>query len=1089
MTMKRLNKGFAVVVMVLLCCLFCSVFAFGVSALTMGTPTAQERITLEPPVIYNSQGQLAHRVLVSGSGLGRIAVVDENNNTLWELKHAGLWNEVNDADMLPNGDIIFCASSTGDCVVRLITPNYTDGTYTQKWEYKVPGGADNHTCQPIDDNGFLICEAYNDYVRIVELDANGNIRKTVGGKDMPIEGFSDATGGVHGKVRQIFKTDAGTYLLSHFTKELTVEVNDQGTVLHSWPYGGFTARKLANGNVLISGGDFKLVTELTEDGELVWQLNAKDIPGFELSFPANITRLPNGNTVIANWLGHGATDSIYPVAEVTPDKQVVWSLGSGDTAAVSNFMILDELNVSFKTESVVPDANTATGNYRSLLDAAASAVTGKVYVADYTNKSVQVIDSATNQPVVVIGLELEPNCVLVTTDGSKLYVGAGGAQGVVYEINTATNKVIATVRVGHTPTALALSADGKTLYAANRFTNDVSVVDLTAGTETGRIAATREPMGMVLHGNKLYVGGHLPAGTALEQVVASEMVVIDLAAGKVNKVLELPDGSTDLKDMAITPDGKYIYVTHTLGRYTVATTHLDRGWIYTNAISEISTADDSLTATVLVDDMNKGAGNPWGIVATHDTLYVTVAGTGELLVIDRIAMREKIDGVTNGTVYEKGYLTCKEDIANDLTFLATMKQRIDLGTEGPRGAALCGDQLYIANYFSGSVTCVDTNNLKKQTAIAFATSLEETTERLGEKLWNDATLCYQNWQSCASCHPDARVDGLNWDNLNDGIGTPKQAKSMLYTFERGRVMATGIRPDAMTAVRAGFKYILFNAGATDEQYNAIADYLKALEPVDSPYLVDGQLSENALKGRDLFYGKAGCASCHSSDVLSQDILVNNYTQTGIESRGLTVVPLVEVWRTAPYAYDGRFATILDFMSAEIPATAQKVNALTEQEKADLVEFVLSLSNEASLEKPDIEEPCQHDREEGWTYDDNGHWHRCKNCEDKGEVVPHVCDQEIAKDAYIAAPATCTEPAKYYKSCICGYTDKAETFDYGEALGHEYGDDEICDICGYDKSGEIAPTGEIIALWIAAAVCVIALAAAAVMFGMRRKIKQ
>lgn len=31
--------------------------------------------------------------------------------------------------------------------------------------------------------------------------------------------------------------------------------------------------------------------------------------------------------------------------------------------------------------------------------------------------------------------------------------------------------------------------------------------------------------------------------------------------------------------------------------------------------------------------------------------------------------------------------------------------------------------------------------------------------RIGEMLFNDARPCFQHWQSCASCHPDARVDG------------------------------------------------------------------------------------------------------------------------------------------------------------------------------------------------------------------------------------------------------------------------------------------------------------------------------------------
>lgn len=59
------------------------------------------------------------------------------------------------------------------------------------------------------------------------------------------------------------------------------------------------------------------------------------------------------------------------------------------------------------------------------------------------------------------------------------------------------------------------------------------------------------------------------------------------------------------------------------------------------------------------------------------------------------------------------------------------------------------------------------------------------------------------------------------------------------------------------------------------------------------------------------------------------------------------------------------------------------------------------------------------------------------------IPPHVHDfcEEIVKDKYSAAPATCTAAAKYYKSCACGTSSKdtAEpaTFTVGNPLGHEY----------------------------------------------------
>ncbi len=47
---------------------------------------------------------------------------------------------------------------------------------------------------------------------------------------------------------------------------------------------------------------------------------------------------------------------------------------------------------------------------------------------------------------------------------------------------------------------------------------------------------------------------------------------------------------------------------------------------------------------------------------------------------------------------------------------------------------------------------------------------------------------------------------------------------------------------------------------------------------------------------------------------------------------------------------------------------------------------------------------------------------------------HIYDQNIVSDAYKASDATCTEPAIYYQSCVCGETG-AETFISGTAKGH------------------------------------------------------
>lgn len=61
-----------------------------------------------------------------------------------------------------------------------------------------------------------------------------------------------------------------------------------------------------------------------------------------------------------------------------------------------------------------------------------------------------------------------------------------------------------------------------------------------------------------------------------------------------------------------------------------------------------------------------------------------------------------------------------------------------------------------------------------------------------------------------------------------------------------------------------------------------------------------------------------------------------------------------------------------------------------------------------------------------------------NVNTDGDVCKHIYTEK-ADATYLKSAATCTEKAVYYKSCsLCGEKDTA-TFEYGEALGHAYGD--------------------------------------------------
>jgi cytochrome c peroxidase len=216
---------------------------------------------------------------------------------------------------------------------------------------------------------------------------------------------------------------------------------------------------------------------------------------------------------------------------------------------------------------------------------------------------------------------------------------------------------------------------------------------------------------------------------------------------------------------------------------------------------------------------------------------------------------------------------------------------------------------------------------------------------LGERLFHDATISHQGWQSCASCHPDGRADALNWDLLNDGVGNPKNTKSLVWSHRTPPAMSHGVRGNAEKAVRSGLRNILF-ALRPEAEASAIDEYLKGLRPVPSPYLVGGGLSEAARRGQRLFDDpKVGCAQCHPAPLFTDQKSYTVGTQNRTDRRGdrFDTPTLVECWRTAPYLHDGSAAALQEVLTTRNPEDEHgHTSHLTPADIQDLTAYVRSL---------------------------------------------------------------------------------------------------------------------------------------------------
>jgi cytochrome c peroxidase len=112
--------------------------------------------------------------------------------------------------------------------------------------------------------------------------------------------------------------------------------------------------------------------------------------------------------------------------------------------------------------------------------------------------------------------------------------------------------------------------------------------------------------------------------------------------------------------------------------------------------------------------------------------------------------------------------------------------------------------------------------------------------------------------------------------------------------------------------------------------------------VPSPYLDEGGLNKAAKRGRKLFE-KAGCVQCHPEPLFTNLRTYNVGSGLGRHLETAFDTPtLVENWRTAPFLYDGRAATVKEVVTIFNPGdTHGRTSGLSEKEIDDLVEYVLS----------------------------------------------------------------------------------------------------------------------------------------------------
>ena len=278
---------------------------------------------------------------------------------------------------------------------------------------------------------------------------------------------------------------------------------------------------------------------------------------------------------------------------------------------------------------------------------------------------------------------------------------------------------------------------------------------------------------------------------------------------------------------------------------------------------------------------------------------------------------------------------------------------------------------------------------------------------LGRVLFYDSRLSQNGSVSCASCHVQANgfSDPSRFSAGFEGGLTGRNSMGLAFSryyasghafwderagsFEEQALMPIqdpvemGMTLDEVVARIDGTPFygpLFADAFGTDEVTperigKALAQFARSIVPFDTRYDEGralqppgppGQtplstLTESENRGMAIFFGPARCSMCHAGDLFVLPEPANNGLDSTITDEGagdgrFKSPSLRNIGLTAPYMHDGRFATleeVLDHYDSgikESPSLDPRLDGrglnLTEQEKADVIAFLHTLTDES-----------------------------------------------------------------------------------------------------------------------------------------------
>ncbi|CAN5527710.1 hypothetical protein BH09MYX1_BH09MYX1_45310 [soil metagenome] len=210
---------------------------------------------------------------------------------------------------------------------------------------------------------------------------------------------------------------------------------------------------------------------------------------------------------------------------------------------------------------------------------------------------------------------------------------------------------------------------------------------------------------------------------------------------------------------------------------------------------------------------------------------------------------------------------------------------------------------------------------------------------LGRKLFHAAgdPRIAVDGRSCSSCHMDGREDGLVWSTPTGPRQTIQLAGRLGRPAPFGWVGKDASIQDHMKQTISNFS----GTGLAAAELDALAAYMTVMKGPPQKWHA---LTREESRGKDVFASsETGCAGCHAEKTGFSDHDVHNVqSATVTDTTSSFLVPsLSGISGSGPYLHDGRYATLDDLLTGT-DGKMGTTKSLTPEDKKALLAYLETL---------------------------------------------------------------------------------------------------------------------------------------------------